>query len=268
MVEIRPDGARADVRRPLALEVPVAIEIDGIGYAVMMATPEHLQDFATGFCLAERLIDTAAQLLSVDRHEAHRGILLRLSLAAEVRERVAARARHRVAESSCGLCGIENLEQALRPLPPVPPPARPVGADAVFAALAAIRGHQPLGEETGAVHAAALCDAAGALVLAREDVGRHNAFDKLVGAMVRGGLAWDDGFALVTARLSYELVEKAALAGCHTLVAISAPTALAIERAGEAGIRVIALARPDAALEALPSDAQAGRHSDPSQASV
>ncbi len=250
-----PDGRFERIERSLAVEMPIAIEIDGIGYAVMMATPDALEDFATGFCLSERLIDRAGQLRDMDAHSAERGILLRLALAPEVRERALERVRHRVSESSCGLCGIENLEQALRPLPSVRAPARAVPQEAVFGALSAIREHQPLGRETGAVHAAAFCDAKGAIRLVREDVGRHNAFDKLVGAMARAGEEWGDGFALTTARLSYELVEKAALSLCHTLVAISAPTSLAVERAAEAGVRIIALARPDAALEAaIPSD--------------
>lgn len=250
-----PGDTAHTIVRSLAVETPVAIEIDGIGYAVMMATPADLDDFALGFCLSERLVDRADQLLAMDRHDVERGVLLRLSLAPEVQHRAMERVRHRVSESSCGLCGIENLEQALRPLPQVNAPISAVSEAAIFAALAVLRDHQPLGRETGAVHAAALCDSSGAIRLIREDVGRHNAFDKLIGAMARAGAGWEGGFALTTARLSYELVEKAALAACHTLIAISAPTSLAIERAAEAGIRVIALARPDAILEAIaPSD--------------
>ncbi|WBO24211.1 formate dehydrogenase accessory sulfurtransferase FdhD [Sphingomonas abietis] len=249
-LRITPEGSRIGVDRPLAVETPIAIEVDGIGYAVMMATPDALDDFALGFCLSERLIDDVAQLLAVEPFEAERGILLRLSLAPAVRGRVMERVRHRLSESSCGLCGIENLEQALRPLPRIDPPGRVVPEEAMFAALAVLRDHQPLGRATGAVHAAACCDAAGAIGLIREDVGRHNAFDKLVGAMARTGHSWGDGFGITTARLSYELVEKAALAGCHTLVAVSAPTSLAVERAAEAGIRIVALARADAMLEA------------------
>jgi FdhD protein len=250
-----PDGRSEPIERSLAVEMPIAIEIDGIGYAVMMATPDALEDFATGFCLAERLIDGVGQLLDIDAHPMERGILLRLALAPEVRGRVLERVRHRVSESSCGLCGIENLEQALRSLPVVTAPPQPVAQGAVFRALRDLREDQPLGRETGAVHAAAFCDASGVIRLVREDVGRHNAFDKLVGAMARSGEGWGDGFALTSARLSYELVEKAALSLCHTLVAISAPTSLAVERAAEAGVRIIALARPDAALEAIvPSD--------------
>ncbi|WP_454883732.1 formate dehydrogenase accessory sulfurtransferase FdhD [Sphingomonas oryzagri] len=252
---ITPDGEIRSIERALAVEIPVAIELDGIGYAVMMATPDALDDFALGFCLSERLVDRTDQLLAVEPHEAERGILLRLSLATDVRGRVMERVRHRVSDSSCGLCGIENLEQALRPLPMIVSPEEAIDNTAIFAALDAVRAVQPLGRETGAAHAAAFCGLDGAIRLIREDVGRHNAFDKLVGAMARAGENWGRGFALTTARLSYELVEKAALAGCHTIVAISAPTSLAIERAGEAGLRVVALARPDAMLEAArPND--------------
>jgi FdhD protein len=249
------EGPSSLIERPLAVETPIAVEINGIGYAVMMATPGDLDDFALGFCLSERLVERSGQLLAVDPHETQHGLLLRLSVATEVRDRVMERVRHRVSESSCGLCGIENLEQALRPLRRVVAAEEPVGPSAIFSALANLRDHQPLGRETGAVHAAAFCGETGAIRLIREDVGRHNAFDKLIGAMARAGERWQGGFALTTARLSYELVEKAALSGCHTMVAISAPTSLAIERAAEAGIRVVALARPDAILEAIaPND--------------
>ena len=129
-------------------------------------------------------------------------------------------------------------------LPPSPAPADA----ALFRALAAMRDHQPLNRATGAVHAALACAADGTVRLAREDVGRHNAFDKLIGAMARERLSWDGGFALLSSRLSFELVEKAVLAGCPTLAAISAPTALAVTRAAAAGLRLVALARPDAVL--------------------
>ena len=247
-LRLQPDGSTVPVARPLAVEMPIAIEIDGIGYAVMMATPDAIDDFATGFCLSERLIDTAAQLVAVEPHATVRGLLVRLFLAPEVRDRARHRVRHRVSESSCGLCGIENLEQALRPLPLVTPAAAPVLAGAIFAALGRLREHQPLGRETGAVHAAARCDPDGTITLVREDVGRHNAFDKLIGAMRRDGTDWDGGFALLSARCSYELVEKAVLADCPLLVTVSMATSLAVARAGEAGLRLIALARSDAML--------------------
>lgn len=244
---IAADGGRERIERALAVETPIAIEINGLGYAVMMATPERLEDFAYGFCRAERLIEGAGDVIAVDSHAIERGTVLRVTLRDERVARVAERVRHRVSESSCGLCGIENLEAALRPLPLVTDLC--VADDAaVFAALAALRDRQPLNAATGAAHGAALCGADGAIRLVREDVGRHNAFDKLTGAMLRGGIGWEGGFALLTARCSYELVEKAALAGCPLLVTISAPTTLAVERAREAGVRLIALARADAVL--------------------
>lgn len=248
---IAADGIRADVDRAIAVEMPVAIEFNGLGYAVMMATPADLDDFATGFARAERLIDRAADLIDVTTHDTDGGTILRITLAADKAGRVAERVRHRVSESSCGLCGIENLEQALRPLAPVTQQSH-AGDDAIFRALDSLAAHQPLNAATGAVHAAALCAADGAIRLVREDVGRHNAFDKLIGAMLRGGIGWDGGFALLSARCSYELVEKAVLADCPLLVTISAPTSLAVARAEGAGLRMIALARRDAVLEAVP----------------
>lgn len=244
---LTPDGDARPQPRTLAAEVPIAIECDGIGYAVLMATPADLTDLAYGFALAERLIDAAADVLDVAHHAVAGGIALRLSLTPRVRHRVADRVRHRASESSCGLCGIENIEQALRPLPVVTATTR-AGDAAIFAAAAMLRDHQPLGAATAAVHAAALCAEDGTVRLVREDVGRHNALDKLVGAMLRGGLAWDGGFALVTSRCSYELVEKAVLAGCPLLASISLPTALAVERAAAAGLRLRVLVRPDAML--------------------
>lgn len=244
---VMPDGTSVETMRAVALEVPVALEYNGIGYAVLMATPADLDDLACGFSRSERLIERAADILGIERHETERGIILRVTLEEGRLDRVVERVRHRVSESSCGLCGIESLEQAMRPLPRV---EKVGGADeaAIFRALAALDAHQPLNAATGAVHAAALVSASGEIRLAREDVGRHNAFDKLLGAMMRAGLEWDGGFALLSSRCSFELVEKAALAGCPLLVTLSAPSALALERAEQAGVRLVVLARGDAVL--------------------
>ncbi len=238
-------SAATDV--PVAVEAPVAIEINGLGYAVLMATPADLCDLATGFALAERLIDDVGELVEVAPYATDRGTLLRLTLTADRHDRVAERVRHRVSESSCGLCGIENLEQALRPLPMLT--ARSDATpDAILAAAAALRDHQPLSRATGAAHAAALCAADGAIRLVREDVGRHNAFDKLIGAMRREGLDWDGGFALLSSRCSFELVEKAVLAGCPLLATLSAATSLAIDRAATAGLLLRTAVRGDTML--------------------
>jgi FdhD protein len=247
---IAPGGASSEIRREVAGETPIAIEFNGMGYAVLMASPCDLQDLAYGFALSERLIDRAGDLLGVDEHLTGAGILVRASLRPEHAGRVFERVRHRVSESSCGLCGIESLEQALRPLPELAP-REPVADEAVFAALRGIRDDQPLNRATGAVHAAALCDRNGAIILVREDVGRHNAMDKLVGAMLRQSLSWNAGFALLTSRCSYELVEKAVLADCPMLVTISAATDLAVRRAAEAGLPLRVLARDDAMLASI-----------------
>ena len=240
-------GPASEIDRPVADETPVAIEYNGIGYAVLMASASDLEDLAFGFSRAERLIEEPGQIVEIETHGVERGTVLRITLTDDRLGLVADRVRHRVSESSCGLCGIENLEQALRDLPCVDSGKAPADA-AIFAALDRLSDNQPLNKETGAAHAAACCGRDGAIRLVREDVGRHNAFDKLIGAMLRGGLDWDGGFALLSSRCSFELVEKAALAGCPTLVTVSAPTGLAIDRAREAGLRLIVLARPDAML--------------------
>ena len=247
---ITPDGNAHPIDREVAVERPVAIEFNGIGYAVMMATPADLRDFVTGFALSERLIGLAEDVEDFEYLPMPQGDLLRVTLIASCIPLLHQRVRHRVSESSCGLCGIENLEQALRPLPQVPRTGM-LDPGALFQALGALRDHQPVNRATGAVHAAALCGTDGGIRLVREDVGRHNAFDKLIGAMARGGLGWDGGFALLSSRCSYELVEKAALAGCSRLVTISAPTDLALARAREAGIDLIVLARGDSVLAAI-----------------
>ena len=246
---IETNGGRSTRSRAIAEEVPVAIEPGGIGYAVLMATAEDLEDLAYGFAWSERLIDGPDQVQGVDVHHTEDGVILRVGLAVEIQLRVHDRVRHRTSESSCGLCGLENLEQAMRPLPRLPDTAT-IAEGAIFAALAALNDHQPLNQATGGVHAAALCAPTGQIRLVREDVGRHNAFDKLVGAMLRQGLAWEGGFALLSSRCSYELVEKAVLSGCPTLVTISAPTTLALRRAREANLRLYVLARPDSLLRA------------------
>lgn len=241
------DGQGEAVERVLADEVPVAIEFNGIGYAVLMATPTDLPDLVLGFALAERLIRPDDAPFDVDTHDTDQGIVARATLPPSRTDLLLDRVRHRASDSSCGLCGIENLEQAIRPLPPVTARSRADRA-AIFRALDGLAAHQPLNAATGAAHAAAWVGADGAIRLAREDVGRHNAFDKLIGAMKRAGADWDEGFALLSSRCSYELVEKAVLSQCPLLVTISAPTRLAAERAAAAGLPLVVLARRDAML--------------------
>ncbi len=246
-VEVLRDGSRLAASREWVAEAPVALEFNGLAYAVMMATPADLEDFATGFALTEGLAANAGEVVDLAVAEVEKGWIVRAALTGLGAEQLGERVRARVAESSCGLCGIENLEAVARPLPPV---AAHDALDpaAIFAALAAIKHRQPLGLATGASHAAAWADPAGAILCLREDVGRHNALDKLVGAMAREGLELSPGFVLSTARCSYEIVEKAARAGATSLVTVSLPTSMAVDRASAAGLSLWALARDDSVL--------------------
>lgn len=242
------DGAADEACiRAVPIETPVAFEYDGIGYAVMLATPSDLRDYAIGFTLSERLVASVADIQSVEPAELPRGWVIRITLRGGPREGLRERVRLRLTEGSCGLCGLETIEQVLRPLPQLGRGVR-IARAGIAQALAELDSRQPLGQATGAVHAAAFCAADGTLQLVREDVGRHNAMDKLIGAAARLALDLRGGFILLTARCSYELVEKAASAGCPTLVTISAPTSLAVERARECGLTLVSLARRDSML--------------------
>ena len=241
---LRPEGVVAG-ERILAVEAPVAVEVDGLGYAVMMMTPADLAAFAVGFMLTERLADSAADVAEVEPFEGAAGWVLRVTLAERCAGRIGDRVRHRTSDTSCGLCGIAGLEQLRRPVPGRPYASR-ARAAALFDALANLRAHQPLNAETGAVHAAAAHDADGRVLGSCEDVGRHNALDKLIGTLALAGATAD--FILVTSRLSFEMVDKALVAGVPMLVGVSAPTTLAVEHAREHGLTLVALARPDAML--------------------
>lgn len=243
---LTPDG-QMSAERTLPVEMPIAIEYNGVGYAVMMATPADLEDFATGFSLTERIVENAGEVHAINAHETPQGIVLRITIAQERTNAMLERVRVRVSESSCGLCGLENLEQVARPLPPISTRLDFAPA-AIFAALERLRDHQPLNKATGGAHAAAFCAPDGTILHAREDVGRHCALDKLIGALATAGLPPASGFILLSSRCSYELVEKTVLAGCPLLVTISTATTLAADRAKAAGLTLIALARRDAML--------------------
>ncbi|MBC2667213.1 formate dehydrogenase accessory sulfurtransferase FdhD [Novosphingobium flavum] len=238
------EGALRPVTRDWVPEAPVALEFNGLAYAVMMATPEYLVDFATGFALSEGLATSADDVTDVGLAEVEQGWIVRARLAGLGIERLTERVRTRVAESSCGLCGMENLAEVTRPLPPVAA-HEPIDPQAIFAALEELPERQDLNRRTGAAHAAAWCTPSGRIAEIREDVGRHNALDKLIGGMARTGWPLDGGFVLSTARCSYEIVEKAVKAGATTLVTVSLPTSLAVERAKAAGLSLWVLARGD-----------------------
>ncbi len=254
VLELTAEGTQRAVARRWVPEAAVALEYNGLSYAVMMASPQDLEDFAVGFALTEGLASDFACIGEISSSQVAAGWIIRAALSGAGIDKLTERVRTRVAESSCGLCGIENLAELARPLPPVAGHPRQEPS-AIFAALHGLPPLQPLARATGAAHAAAWCSPTGAIACLREDVGRHNALDKLVGAMARAGQSLDQGFVLSTARCSYEIVEKAVRAGATTLVCISLPTSLAVERAGAAGLSLWALARDDSVL--LVNDASA-----------
>jgi FdhD protein len=247
ITEIRADGTTRPIDREWVPEAPVALEFNGLAYAVMMATPADLEDFALGFALTEGLAKQPGDLSDLAIAETDIGWIVRAQLTGLGVEQLTERVRARVAESSCGLCGIENLEAVAKPLPPVAAHEELEPA-AIFAALKGLREHQPLTRATGAAHAAAFCSSEGTILHVREDVGRHNALDKLVGALARAEQAPADGFVLSTARCSYEIVEKAVRAGATRLVTISLPTSMAVTRAKDSRLSLWCLARTDSVL--------------------
>lgn len=236
-------GSRSGLR-PLAVEAPVNLVYGSVPHAVMMATPGDLEDFAYGFSLTEGIIDEAAEIRGVQVEVSEEGLRLLVDLApGRLREHLA-RKRAISGRTGCGVCGIEDLDSLPRAVPRPSPPLR-VAVPAIARALAAIEGEQHLGASTRAVHAAAWARLDGTLLAVREDVGRHNALDKLIGALIRAGTDPAEGFLVITSRCSFEMVEKAARLGAGTIVAISAPTSLALERAKAHGLTLCAIARAD-----------------------
>jgi FdhD protein len=233
-------------------EQAYAIHFGGQPYAVMMLSPSDLTDFAIGFALTEGVIETAADIVSITISKQQQDVI-DIQLHPERFKKHLARQRSLIGRSSCGICGIVNPADLLRAntdhaaTHEKPDHAMPAPS-AVHDALMALEQHQPLHQRTHAVHAAAWCAMDGHIMHLREDVGRHNALDKLIGALAYHHMRPQQGFLLITSRCSFEMVEKAASFGIRTLVAISAPTSLALTRAKDLGITLIALARPDRAL--------------------
>jgi len=229
----------------VAEEVPVAMVYNGVSHAVMMASPCDLEDFALGFSISEGILEKPEQLFSIEIKPTPDGVEIDMHIAGDCYARLREQRRNMVGRTGCGLCGTESLAHVARAIARVL--AQPLPADeAVQAALHSLKNHQPLQLQTGATHGAAWCDSSGRIVQAREDVGRHNALDKLIGARLRegGNQAFDTGFALISSRASFEMVQKSASVGISTLVAVSAPTALAIREARESGMNLIGFARP------------------------
>jgi FdhD protein len=230
----------------LADEVPVALVVGGISQAVMLATPADLDDFALGFALTEGWIAHASELYAVEVAHTPQGVELQLDVASSRAWALRERRRTLAGRTGCGLCGVDSLAGLERPLAPVQPPQLEAGAMA--RALRELAQRQPLNALTGALHAAAWCRADGAVQLVREDIGRHNALDKLVGALARAGQPAGEGFVAITSRASYEMVHKAASAGVGLLAAVSAPTARAVQTADRCGLALVGFVRGDDAV--------------------
>lgn len=223
-------------------EVPVAIMINSISHAVMMATPSDLQDFGVGFALSEGMVAHSSHIGNVLVMPTGEGFSVDLAIEESrfIRERMISRSME--GRVGCGLCGIEEMADAIRmPNRKLPQPA--ISTDAIAKAFEALPSFQPMNELNRTVHAAAWCSTDGAIKVAREDVGRHNALDKLIGAMARQQIKPEKGFVLMSSRCSFELVQKCATVGIGALATISAPTALALKLAKQAGLKLAALSK-------------------------
>lgn len=238
-------GARLAQARVVPEETPVALTYGGSTHAVMMATPADLEDFAVGFSLTEGIITDPNQVEAIEVVPDEKGIDLQITLKDAQNEALRRRRRHMAGPVGCGLCGIESIEQAVRTTPDVSASPLRLTDEEVVKAVALLNGQQPLHIETRAVHGAAFYVPGRGLIAVREDVGRHNALDKLAGAAARAGFRGSEGAVVVTSRVSVEMVQKTAITGSPAIIAISAPTALAIRTAEEAGMTLIALVRGD-----------------------
>jgi FdhD protein len=240
---VRIDGARsADDSGRVAEEVPVAFVYGGKPHVVMMCTPADLEDLAIGFTLSEEIVSRRTDISRLDLVRHARGIEIQMELPPEAQARVADRTRALAGRTGCGLCGIDAIDNAIRAPRRIDSPAR-FRHSAIVAAGEQLGARQPLNNDTRAVHAAAFAAADGTLKVVREDVGRHNALDKVIGALARARTDASTGFFVVTSRASYELVQKVAVAGAPLLAAVSRPTGMAIRFAEDAGLTLVGLLR-------------------------
>ena len=236
------DGRPSEREERVVEETPVAIVYNGIPHVVMMATPADLEDFALGFSLTEELIGAPAELERVEVERYGRGVEIKATVAAHRGNAIAERTRRLTGRTGCGICGADSVDAVLKQIHPVPGGGS-IAVTAVQRALESLASQQPLNDAAGAVHAAAWAAADGTLAIVREDVGRHNALDKLIGAAVRAGVEPAAGFIVVTSRASFEMVQKATVLGAPLLAAISGPTGLAVRVARESGLTLVGFAR-------------------------
>ena len=235
---LREDGVTSETCDAVVAEVPVAMSFNGISYAVMMATPSDLDDFIRGFAIGEGIVDGAPAIYDIEIEPADLGVAVNATVSNETAHRLKSRRRSMAGPSGCGLCGIESIEQMTRFIEPLETGTLP-SQSALDKALSDMRARQVVSQSTSGAHAAIWCDMDGNIVSVREDVGRHNALDKLIGWH---SLNASSGFVLVSSRASYEMVAKAATAGIGVLAAVSAPTSMAVETAKTANLKLIAFA--------------------------
>jgi FdhD protein len=238
------DGSASEGARTIPEETALALTYNGGTYAVMMGTPRDLADFAVGFSLSEGIIQSAADVDSLDIVDLDDGIELRMWLAQSKADRLNERRRHIAGPTGCGICGIDSIAEAVRPAAIVGQ-GRMFSPQQIMSAMQAVPSLQKLNMETRAVHATAFWTPTRGIVALREDVGRHNALDKLAGALAQDGVSAGEGMVLLTSRVSVEMVQKTAAIGAPLMVAVSAPTALAVRMADAAGITLVAIARTD-----------------------
>jgi FdhD protein len=240
-VRFGPQGARA-VREHVAEETPVALIYNGVPHVVMMATPMDLEDLVLGFSLTEGIIEKASELAGIEVIPEELGYSAYLSVPKERLQAIETRRRNMASRTGCGLCGAETIAQAIRDIPRVTARAR-VAGEALVRAMSELPKMQALNMATGAAHAAGWANPGGDVLLVREDVGRHNALDKLIGALGKAGHDTARGFAVITSRASYEMVQKSALAGIGLVAAVSAPTGFAVRTAIDANVTLVGFAR-------------------------
>jgi FdhD protein len=238
------EGSPSAGSRSVPEETAVALTFNGGTYAVMMTTPQDLEDFAVGFSLSEGIITASSDIDSLEIMPLDGGVELRMWLSKPKADRLRERRRHIAGPTGCGLCGIDSIAEAMRPAAVVGPGLQ-FAPEQIMAAMQDLPSCQKLNIETRAVHAAAFWNATSGIVALREDVGRHNALDKLSGALARASIVAREGIILLTSRVSVEMVQKTAFLGIPFIVAISAPTALAVRTAEAAGITLVAIARGD-----------------------
>ena len=239
-------SGRSEGSAPIVEEVPVAMVYNSQPHAVMMATPADFEDFAVGFSLSEGIVAAPRDIRKLDVLRYAQGIEVQMTIPDAAMEQLKERGRALIGRVGCGLCGVQTIEEALRQPPPVAPGGK-VRMEALWRAERELPGRQELNRETASLHAAAWANDDGLPMIVREDVGRHNALDKVIGALARTGRNPAEGFVVITSRASYELVQKSAAVGIRLLAAVSRPTGLAIALAEASGVTLVALLRGNSA---------------------